>query len=133
VDALVTYWYTSPEWRLVHVDEVAVVFVRARRGEPFPYPEVDVGDPDLFPPLDGRDRYHDELSWRARTRFFLDVGRKDLALANWRQALALLPDIEGGDVLLAALERYGSQPGPAPSGEPESAPAAPGGLMRPED
>ena len=84
------------------------LFVRAAPGQALPYPELDLGVPGLFPPVDGRIPERDLLFLKRRTAFFSVLGRDDLALAVWEDALRRFPDIEQGQqvrrVLLDSLE-----------------------------
>jgi hypothetical protein len=111
-EKLLTHWAAHPEWRLVAVDDAAALFVRATPGQAFPYPELDLEAPGLFPPVDGSNRDRDLHFLRVRTAFFLAVGRDDLALEVWEEALRLFPDIEDGQrvrgMLLQSLGRADS-------------------------
>ncbi len=93
---LLAHWVAHPEWRLVALDDAAALFVRADPGQAFPYPELDLEAPGLFPPVDGSGRERDQMFLRKRTAFFSAAGRDDLALATWEDALRLFPDIEQG-------------------------------------
>ncbi|MBW1686329.1 MAG: hypothetical protein JRS35_14845 [Deltaproteobacteria bacterium] len=106
---LLAHWVADPEWRFVAVDDAAALFVRATPGQAFLYPEPDLEVPGLFPPLDGSIRERDRLFLHRRTAFFSTLGRDDLALAVWEEALRLFPDIEQGQhirrMLLQSLGR----------------------------
>jgi hypothetical protein len=88
-ERLLAWLWQQPGWRLVHVDEVASVFVRSTSGRAgVPWPEVDVAAPDLFPPLDGTARPALDL-WRrqARIRIWIALGQRDRALALAEETL----------------------------------------------
>jgi hypothetical protein len=68
--------YDDPGWKLVFSDDVAAVFVRNTDAEGFP--EVDVGDPNLFPPLRGEPPSVHAFRIQGRARFYAAVGRRDL-------------------------------------------------------
>jgi hypothetical protein len=68
--------YRDRGWKLVFADDVAAVFVRSADAARFP--EVDVGDPDLFPPIEGERDFVTVYRIRARARFYAAVGRRDL-------------------------------------------------------
>jgi len=106
---LLVHWVADPEWRFVAVDDAAALFVRATPGQAFPYPEPDLEAPGLFPPLDGSIPERDRLFLAKRTAFFSSLGRDDLALVVWEDALRLFPDIEQGQhvrrMLLESLGR----------------------------
>jgi hypothetical protein len=100
---LFAHWQRHPDWRLAFVDDAAALFVRADSGQSLPWPDVDLEAPELFPPVDGSLGALDEAHLRTRTRFFWAVGRTDLALSSWEQALALFPDLEDGERIRSAL------------------------------
>ena len=106
---LLVEWIADPEWRFVAVDDVVALFVRATPGQEFPYPEPDLEAPGLFPPFDGSIPERDRLFLAKRTAFFSSLGRDDLALAVWEDALRRFPDIEQGQhvrrMLLESLGR----------------------------
>ena len=108
-EKLLARWVADPEWHLVAVDDAAALFVRATPGQAFPYPDLDLEAPDLFPPVDGSSRERDRMFLQRRTAFFSLIGRDDLALALWEDALRLFPDIEQGQhirrMLLQSLGR----------------------------
>ena len=88
---LLAWLFRHPDWRLVQIDEVAAVFVRAPgAGGGLPWPAVDPGAPDLFPPLDPDARPAIDL-WRrrARIRILAALGRPGPALALADETLAL--------------------------------------------
>jgi hypothetical protein len=106
---LLTHWFAHPEWRLVALDHTAALFVRGDPRQAFPYPELDLDAPRLFPPLEGSSPARDRLFLRRRTAFFSAAGRDDLALATWEEALRRFPDMEQGErvhrMLLESLGR----------------------------
>jgi hypothetical protein len=111
---LISHWVAHPEWRLVAADDAAALFVRGDPGQAFPYPELDLEAPGLFPPVDGSNRERDRLFLRTRTAFLSAAGRDDLALATWEHALRLFPDMEEGQrvrrLLLESLGRGDAPP-----------------------
>jgi len=68
--------YRDRSWKLVFTDDVAAVFVRAADAARFP--EVDVGEPDLFPPIEAASELVNVYRIQARARFYAAVGRADL-------------------------------------------------------
>lgn len=87
--AMLAQWYADPAWQLVYVDDVSALFVRA----PTQAAAVDVGAPDLFPPLEGEHPANrDRLV--ARTRFYDAVGRRRAALETWNAAVGRYPDLD---------------------------------------
>jgi hypothetical protein len=120
--------HANPEWRLVYVDDVSLVFVR-EPADPARWPAVDLDAPGLFAPLDGVADIpaHDRLI--ARTRLLRNLGRPDLAASWWKEILARFPDTPHGRRALAQLRREASaRAAPGGAGEP-AAPAD--GLARP--
>jgi hypothetical protein len=102
---LVAHLAADSEWRLVAADDTAALFVRAAPGQAFPYPELDLEAPGLFPPLDGSGRERDRFRLLKRASFFSTLGRADLALAVWDDILRLFPDIEDGQRIRGMLLR----------------------------
>jgi tetratricopeptide (TPR) repeat protein len=97
------YWlYLNPNWRLVHVDEVAALFVRSGGGR-LRWPEVDVDDPGLFPPLGGDSEARDVFRRFARTNFYMSLRRYEIALRLWEETLERHPDLEQGPLIHALL------------------------------
>ncbi|MDJ0853307.1 MAG: hypothetical protein QNK04_33490 [Myxococcota bacterium] len=97
-----------PAFTLVHVDDVAALYVRTpAAGDP--PPPLDLDRPDLFPPLGRGHPWVDQASLRKRTAFFSSVGRYDLAFATWQAGLALFPDLEGGEHVRKMLEATGAR------------------------
>jgi hypothetical protein len=92
---LIPWLYRQPEWKLVFVDEVAAVFVRAPQGRPSPYAEIDVDAPDLFGPLEGRLGVADFRRRHGRAKFYLAVGRRQRGLAIWQELAEDYPDLLG--------------------------------------
>jgi hypothetical protein len=110
---LLAHLAADPEWRLVAADDAAALFVRATPGQAFPYPELDLEAPELFPPVDGSKGARDQLFLRTRTTFFSTMGRDDLALATWEEALRLFPEIEQGQrIRRLLLENLGRSDAP---------------------
>lgn len=87
---LLAWLDAQPEWRLVHLDEVAAVFVHTRAAEQAGWPAVNVDSPVLFEPLDS-DRQHPLDLWRRRARIsvFGALGRLDAARALLEQTRLL--------------------------------------------
>jgi len=100
---LLAHWVADPEWRLVALDDAAALFVRADPGQAFPYAELDLEAPGLFPPLDGSNRDRDQMFLRGRTIFFLAADRADLAVSTWEDALRRFPDMEQGQLVRRML------------------------------
>lgn len=85
----------NPEWRLVHLDEVAAVFVRTNVAEAKNWPAVNVDSPVLFEPLDAQQLHPLDL-WRRRSRIaiFAALGRLDAARELLDETRSLYPDPE---------------------------------------
>jgi hypothetical protein len=92
----------SPEWRLVYLDDVSLVFVR-EDGAGARFPELDLDAPGLFAPLDGVLEIPARERLVARTRLLRDLGRPDLALRAWEELLARFPATPRGRRVRAAL------------------------------
>jgi hypothetical protein len=92
VDAgeLLQWLFLNPNWRLVHVDEAAALFVRetpeARR-----WTALDVDAPDLFPPLPDERSPSDRLRRQARVQFYAALRRFAPALALWQETIERYP------------------------------------------
>jgi hypothetical protein len=78
--SLVGWLAARPDWRLVHLDEVAAVFVRVEPGREPRWPAVDPAS--AFAPLDPEEHHPLDL-WRRRSRVsvWAALGRRDLARA----------------------------------------------------
>lgn len=83
----------NPAWRLVHLDEVAAVFVRTRDAEAAKWPAVNPDAPVLFEPLDAQQRHPLDL-WRRRARIsiYAALGRLGAARELVDETRALYPD-----------------------------------------
>jgi hypothetical protein len=112
--------YASPAWRLVHLDDVSVVFVRVE-GEGARIPPLDLDAAGLFPPLDDVPDPVAHECYRARTRLLVHLGRADLATREWQAFLARFPDDPRGEPTLAALRERLAAPGS--SSRPPATPA----------
>jgi len=68
---LIAWLYGDPAWKLVHLDSVSLVFVRAETEEASRWPEVDVTDPSHLagdrPHLSVVARAHAAVRWRLRS------------------------------------------------------------------
>lgn len=53
---LLRFLHARDDWRLVHLDEVAAVFVRLGPSGELPWPAIDPGGPDVFEPVPADDR-----------------------------------------------------------------------------
>ena len=98
----------QPEWRLVHLDEVAAVFVRTAKAEQAGWPAVNVDSPVLFEPLDGAGPHPVDL-WRRRARISIlgALGRIGAARALLEETRTMYSD-PGLDALHAQLAAPGS-------------------------
>lgn len=96
--------YLNPNWKLVHVDDAAALFVRATP-EAKRWPALDVDAPDLFPPLPDERSPSDRLRRQARTQFYASLRRWDRALAIWEEAIARYPELTGARTVHAWLLR----------------------------
>jgi tetratricopeptide (TPR) repeat protein len=99
---LLHWLHLNPNWRLVHVDEVAALFVRATP-EASRWPAVDIDAPDLFPPLSDERSPSDRLRHQARLAFYVALRRFGPALAVSEASLARYPDVPGARRLHAWL------------------------------
>ncbi len=72
---LIAWLRRQPDWRLAHVDSVAVVFARRDSSRPR-QPDLDVSADDLFPPLGDERGVRDLMERQARARFYLSMGRR---------------------------------------------------------
>ncbi len=83
----------QPEWTLVHLDEVAAVFVRTQVADPRRWPAVNVDSSVLFEPLEpGRQHPLDLWRRRARISIFGALGRIDAARALLEETRLLYRD-----------------------------------------
>jgi hypothetical protein len=105
--AVLAALHAQPEFRLVQVDDVAALYVRAAPGAPEPR-ELDLDAPGLFPPLGSGPRAVDEARLRLRAAFYVTAGRPDLALETWEAGLRLFPGLRGGDEVRALLREPGT-------------------------
>jgi tetratricopeptide (TPR) repeat protein len=106
-DALLYWLHLNPTWRLVHVDDTAALFVRARPDGSGP-PGLDVDADDLFPAFDDPPGVRDRVRRMARTNFYMILRRWERARALWDEVLARYPDLEHGPIVQATLlERTG--------------------------
>ncbi|MDJ0868304.1 MAG: tetratricopeptide repeat protein [Myxococcota bacterium] len=96
------YWlYYNPNWRMVHVDDTAALFVR--QSDERRWPEVDLDDPELFPPLGDGPGPGDRVRRQARVNFYASLRRYEAALALWEETLERYPDLPQGPVIHAHL------------------------------
>ena len=61
----------DPEWELTFIDDVAAVFVRIPEDGVALYPGLDLGAPDLFPPLRGEEDPYDMQRRLSRANFYV--------------------------------------------------------------
>jgi tetratricopeptide (TPR) repeat protein len=101
-DELLYWLYFNSNWKLTFVDDTAALFVRVPERGVFPYAELDLDSPQLFPPL-GAPGAEDRLRRLARTHFLSALHRYEAALALWRETVERYPELPQGDVILAAL------------------------------
>jgi hypothetical protein len=92
----------SGAWRLSYADDVSVVFVR-NDADPQRWPALDLGAPGSFDPLDGVNEVAAQRRLSARTRLLVYLGRPDLALRCFEDALIRYPDLPDGAAVLAGL------------------------------
>src|SRR4030095_15871743 len=85
----------SDAWRLTYADDVSAVFVRDD-ADPRRWPALDLDAPGVFAPPDGRNEVAESQRLSARTRLLVFLGRPDLAVRVWQEALALYPDLANG-------------------------------------
>jgi len=80
--SLLSWLGVQPEWRLVHLDEVAAVFVRVGPEGSVPWPAVNLGSAIVFEPLEPRPPHPIDL-WRRKSRISIltALGRIDAARA----------------------------------------------------
>jgi hypothetical protein len=120
VGDLAAWLHASPEWRLVYLDDVSLVFVR----EPARHPALDLDAPDLFAPLPDLAELPAHNRLTARTRLLRSLGRPDLALRAWEELLARVPRVPHGRRVRAQLREEAAAR--AGAGDP-----AQGGLAPP--
>lgn len=101
---LLGWLHLNPTWRLVYVDDSAALFVREDAASPR-WPSLDVGAPDLFPPLDAERSAQDRLRRQARVAFLLSVRQPASALAVWEEAMERYPELRRERVVHAWLLR----------------------------
>ena len=89
-------------WRLTYVDDVSVVFVRAVE-DPLLWPALDLDAPGIFDLLDGVHELAGKQRLSARTNLLGALGRPDLALRCWEDALVRYPDLPDGAAILGRL------------------------------
>src|SRR5262249_20369181 len=77
----------SGAWRLTYADAVSVVFVRSDAA-PLRWPELALGAPGAFEPLDGVGEAATRQRLLARVKLLLSLKRPDLALHSYEDALA---------------------------------------------
>ncbi len=114
----------SDRWRLAYADDVSVIFVRSD-ADPARWPALDLGAPGTFDSLDGVDAVAARPRLFARARLLHELGRPDLALRTWEEALARNPDLPDGQAILddlRALAAGAPSPRPAPSADALAAP-----------
>jgi hypothetical protein len=98
---LLRWLHLNPNWRLVHLDETAALFVRdgPAAGR---WPRLDPGARDLFPPLSGSPSPSDLLRRQARINLFLTLSRFPEALALWEETAARYPAQAGSQRVVHA-------------------------------
>jgi hypothetical protein len=101
-ETLLHWLYLNPNWRLVHVDDVAALFVRARPDGSGPT-ALDVDADGLFPPLDDPPGARDRVRRLARTNFYMVLRRWERARALWEETLARYPELPQGRIVQATL------------------------------
>jgi hypothetical protein len=91
--SLLSWLAAQPGWVLVHLDDVAAVFVRAEPGDERRWPRVDLDGARSFEPLDPSLRHPLDL-WRRRSRvsILVALGRYDDARALTEETLSLYRD-----------------------------------------
>jgi tetratricopeptide (TPR) repeat protein len=93
----------NPAWRLVFVDDVAALFVRAEDPGATPWPELYLDTPGHFPPLEARSSPGDRIRRKARTGFYMALRRWEPAIALWEETLERYPDLPQGPLVHATL------------------------------
>ena len=100
-DDLLRWLYFNSNWKLVHVDEVAVLFVRASDEES--WPEMDIDAPDLFGSLDGVSDGEFTVRMKSRANFYNAFRRPKLALQAWKEGVAAERGMRDDPVVHATL------------------------------
>jgi len=89
---LLWYLHKRPEWRLVFVDDIAAVFVRADRSAIAA--EVDLTDPQLLRSTNSEHSVSDAYRRKARHRFFKALKRHRRARTIWKQMVRDYPEFQ---------------------------------------
>ena len=71
---MIGWLQARPDWRLVHADTTAVVFVRTAADGSSPWPEVDIQAPDFLPVSPSRFRIVREAREAVRLRLLAALG-----------------------------------------------------------
>lgn len=112
-DAMLWSLYLDSNWRLVFVDDVAALFARVPTSGEIPWPELDLDDPDLFPPLGSEPSQTDQWTRFSRVNFLTSVRRFERALELWEETVDRYPDLEQGPVIHAMLLQRTGKPAAA--------------------
>jgi len=107
-ERLLSFLHRSLAWRLVYVDDLASIFVRAD-ADAERFPAVDTRDPALFSPLAGPPGPADRQRRIGRARFLHAIGEQEAALAVWSDALERYPEIPHGSFRRAAMQLAAGQ------------------------
>jgi len=104
--------FQNPGIQLVHVDDIAALFVRRGATDAAGLPALDPATPGLFPPLDevpALARWRFEL----RTVFYVAAGLPDLAVEVWEEGTRLFPDLGSADEFRRRLDAAFARPEPS--------------------
>ncbi len=102
-DELLWWLHLNSNWRLVFVDDTAALFVRADGAAEGLPAELDLDDPELFPPFEEPPGVEDLMRHMGRTNFYAAMRRYSRALALWEETLERYPDLEQGPIVHAFL------------------------------
>ncbi len=101
---LLWWLHMNSNWRLVHVDDTAALFVR-EGPETKRWPALQLDAPDLFAPLPAERSPSDRLRRQARVNFYAAMRRWAPALALWEETDTRYPDSTGARMVHAWLLR----------------------------
>lgn len=100
---LLWWLYLNSNWRLAFLDDVAALFVRVPDEGLGGQVDIDIDDPDVFPPLSDQPGPSDLVRRFARTNFWMSTKRWKPALELWQETVERYPDLPQGPIIHALL------------------------------